>query len=153
MLFRNLLGEEKIWGTDLFPKLRDERGKSYAAPNGVEVPGVIKCDFSDFHERWSRRFAFVYSNSLDHARDAETCLQVWLDQLRDGGLLFIQWSRSHATVQSGDCFGGGLDDYLWMLNHYGKVVELLFHNVKSPTITFAVSRRPKKLKGSWKVPY
>jgi SAM-dependent methyltransferase len=112
----------KVFGTDLFPF----SGKSARNPGKSEV---IEWDFSKQKEEWIGKFDFVYSNSLDHARDPVQTVQVWMEQLKPNGCLLLQWTRGHTVVCRGDCFGGSFLDYMEILNTYGKVVDLLYVNV------------------------
>ncbi len=112
-----------IFGTDLFPF----SGKSVLNPG---KSGVVEHDFSVRKEEWVGAFDFVYSNSLDHARDPAEAVSVWLEQLRPGGFLFVQWATSHdATPKKGDCFGANLYEYICLMNSVGELVDLLYSSV------------------------
>lgn len=75
------------------------------------------------------RFDLVYSNSFDHALNPEWTLKVWFGQLRDGGALFLQWTKWNRGVRQGDCLGGELMEFVDLVNRFGKVVDLLYVNV------------------------
>lgn len=100
----------KVIGTDLAP----------------EHPDVIEHDFRIQKEEWIGQFDLIYSNSLDHADDPESCIQVWLDQLTPDGLMFIQWTPAHIEVNGGDCFGAHLHEYVILFNRHGEVLDVLY---------------------------
>lgn len=112
-----------VIGTDLFP--HSGRSANYSG-----FSEVIEWDFSEQKEEWIGVFDFVYSNSLDHARDPLVCLRVWLDQLKPKGCMFIQWGMARVKASGGDCFGATIPELIRMINEVGKVVELLY--VKAP---------------------
>lgn len=108
-----------IFGTDLFP----HSGKSKTMRGKAEV---IECDFSKINNEWIEKFDVVYTNSLDHARDPEATLKVWLDQLVWNGALFVQWSRADVGAKSGDCFGADMLEYVDLMNSVGELVDLIY---------------------------
>lgn len=104
-----------IIGTDLAP----------------ESPDVIEHDFRTEVGSWIGTYDILYSNSLDHADEPRACIRVWLDQLKDTGVAFIQWTRSHIDVRGGDCFGAHLHEYIMLFDQEGKatgrgVIDLLY---------------------------
>ncbi len=78
--FNKHLPKCQTWGTDL--------GQSSA-------PGMVVWDFNHPREEWLGKFDFIYSNSFDHAFDPEITFKVWRDQVRDGGLIILEWSKKH----------------------------------------------------------
>lgn len=103
-----------VIGTDLFPK---EDG----------VCNVQKWDFNQENSDWKNQFHFLYSNSLDHARDPIKTLEVWLSQLHEEGHLFLSWGRHCMDVRGGDCFGATLEEYITLLDDVGFVDDLIYH--------------------------
>ena len=103
-----------VIGTDLFPK---EDG----------VSPVQTWDFSEENLEWKQRFHFLYSNSLDHARDPIQTLETWLSQLHEEGYLFLSWGRHCMNVRGGDCFGATLEEYITLLDDIGFVEDLIYH--------------------------
>ena len=87
---------------------------------------VLEWDFRKPRNEWIGIFDFVYSNSLDHARNPWDCLRVWLAQLKPNGRIYIQWTPSHLTVRGGDCFGASLNEYIAVIDEVGKVEDLLY---------------------------
>lgn len=117
----------EIVGTDLFPK---------------NHPKTIKWDFAHPKPEWQGKCDFVYSNALDHAQHPQTCLRVWLDQLKPDGVLFVQWTPLHGPggVRGGDCFGAHFHEYIQMLCKAGRVIDVLYHQTANPvTLTIATT--------------
>ena len=112
--FNNRFGDgDKLFGTDLFERCRDD---------------IKQCDFRYPNPEWVGKHTFLYSNSLDHTDRPRDTVRVWLDQLTDDGLSYIQWSHSHIKVRGGDCFGASMHEYIMILNEYGVVCDLLWVN-------------------------
>ena len=61
----------------------------------AQFPRSVQWDFHDVNPDWLGRCDFVYSNSLDQSWKPKEAASTWLDQLRLGGLLFIEHSRAH----------------------------------------------------------
>lgn len=112
-----------VIGTDLFP----HSGRSASVKTESEV---VQHDFSVRKQEWMGIFDWVYSNSLDHALDPAVAIQVWLEQLRPGGHLFVQWSRADTGVKGGDCFGASLNEHMDLMNMTGDLVDLIYVRVK-----------------------
>lgn len=111
-----------VFGTDLFPY----SGKSDRHPGESKV---VEWDFSERRSEWIGAFDLIYSNSLDHARDPEGTVAVWMEQLKPGGHLCVQWTASDVKACSGDCFGATLWEYVQLMNSHGRVIDLLYNNV------------------------
>ena len=100
-----------------FPNATDLKGICHGTRNGFEqsfLANALSCevigteisdtasnfantvqwDFHDTNDEWVSKFAFVYSNSLDQGWNPRQALTRWLDQLRPGGLLFIEHTRA-----------------------------------------------------------
>jgi len=116
----------KMLATDLFP----HSGKS---AHYKTKTNVIECDFSEQNDEWIGAFDFVYSNSLDHARDPIQTLRVWFEQLRPCGCLFVQWTSGHRYASKGDCFGAELYEYISVINSVGVVTDLLYVDARKKT--------------------
>jgi hypothetical protein len=65
------------------------------APTAKRYKHVFQWDFHNIKNEWKNKFDFIYSNSLDHAYDAEHCINQWLSCLNDKGKCFIQWQVRH----------------------------------------------------------
>ncbi len=106
-----------VFGTDLFP-CDKHKGES----------DVIEWDFAEQKSEWVGAFDFVYSNSLDHARDPVAVLDTWIEQLQPDGFLFVTWCSGHIEASGGDCFGASLWEYIILANDVGELKELIYSN-------------------------
>jgi len=73
----------------------------------LDFPNSVQWDFHDVNKEWIGKFNFIYTNSLDQSWQPEIALKVWVDQLRDGGLLFIEHTQFHGPQSANkmDPFG------------------------------------------------
>lgn len=60
-----------------------------------QFPRSMQWDFHDRNEEWVGRCDFVYTNSLDQSWKPRAAVATWLDQLKVGGLLFIEHTEAH----------------------------------------------------------
>lgn len=132
-LFLDQYPQANIIGTDLAP----------------QKECVIEWDFQQQKPEWVEHFDFVYSNSLDHSNEPEKCISIWLDQLTQGGFLFLMWSplytlaRAAVPHRGGDCFGASLDEYMQIFDKIGIVRDLIYcyRNKWGANIIVVVQRR------------
>jgi hypothetical protein len=68
----------------------------------VQFPRSKVWDFHDRNEEWVGRCDFIYTNSLDQSWKPRSALAAWLDQLRIGGLLFIEFTQGHGPLGAGE---------------------------------------------------
>lgn len=74
----------------------------------TNYPKSVQWDFHDRREEWVGRCDFVYTNALDQSWKPQAALAAWLEQLKVGGLLFIEHSEiGHGSQASSskDPFG------------------------------------------------
>jgi len=76
-LFRTRLGCE-VLGTEI-------------ADTAEKFSYTIEWDFHQVKDEWLRACDFVYSNSLDHAKNPARALSAWVSCLKPDGLLVIEW--------------------------------------------------------------
>lgn len=123
--FKRHFPHAEVFGTDLFPYLGICRSQYRGESN------VIEWDFSRRKAEWIGAFDVIYSNSLDHSCCPEWTLKVWMQQLREGGHLFVQYAMGQVAAEptgySGDCFVGSIEDYTRMIHGVGAVVEDLLY--------------------------
>lgn len=55
-----------------------------------QFPMTVQHDFHETKEEWVGAFDIVYANSWDHSYDPKRSLLVWINQLKDDGLLFLE---------------------------------------------------------------
>ena len=91
---RDFLNSDEIIGTDI-------------SETALEYKNSIIWDFHEPKEEWNNKFDFIYSNSLDQSYNPKKALNVWLDQINQNGMLFIEISDQHNVHSSGkmDPFG------------------------------------------------
>jgi hypothetical protein len=56
-------------------------------------PNTIQWDFNKENANFINKFDFIYSNSFDHAFNPENTAKIWKDQLKDKGLLILEYDR------------------------------------------------------------
>ena len=56
----------------------------------VKFENTIQHDFHEELPSYTGRCDIVYSNSFDHAYDPQKCMQTWVNQLNENGLLFLE---------------------------------------------------------------
>lgn len=54
---------------------------------------IIQHDFNKCNPEFLNKFDFIYSNSFDHAFDPEKTFNIWLDQLKIGGYIILEYDR------------------------------------------------------------
>lgn len=59
-------------------------------------------DFHDINPEWIATMDFVYTNSLDQSYDPSLAVETWLNQLKKGGLLFVEHTVSHSPSGAGE---------------------------------------------------
>lgn len=72
------------------------------AETATEFPNSVQWDYHEINPEWIGQFSFVYSNSLDQAFDPRRALSTWVDQLADGGLVFVEHTMAHSPSGAGE---------------------------------------------------
>jgi hypothetical protein len=62
----------------------------------IQVPNGFWCDFSHCPDLWKGKVDFLYSNSYDHAVELDATLASWVSLLSSEGLMFLQFTPTHA---------------------------------------------------------
>ena len=65
---------------------------------GSEIGGhddeyTVEWDFNKENTEWVDTFDFIYSNSFDHAFNPEKTFNVWVGQVKSGGLIIFEYDR------------------------------------------------------------
>lgn len=63
----------------------------------TNFPNSVEWDFHDINEEWVNRCHMIYTNSLDQSWKPQQALSTWLDQLVEGGLLFLEHTDAHTA--------------------------------------------------------
>ena len=77
--FKEFLPDSEIIGTEI-------------SPTASEFPMTIHHDFHEEKEEWKNNFDIIYSNSFDHSCDPKRCLNTWRDQMKETGVLYIEFA-------------------------------------------------------------
>lgn len=68
----------------------------------TQFPRSLQWDFHDVNESWVGKCDFIYTNSLDQSWKPQSAVSTWLDQLKQGGLLFIEHTEAHGPQGAGE---------------------------------------------------
>ena len=81
------------------------------SPTADQFSDTIQWDFHDQKPDWIGNFDIVYSNALDHSHSPKECVQTWLDQLNEDGLLFVEWSKDNLKSNAINPFSGTPEEW------------------------------------------
>lgn len=81
------------------------------SPTASQFPNTAQWDFHDQKEEWVGSFDIVYSNALDHSHSPRKCVQTWLEQLNEDGLLFVEWSKDNLKSNEINPFSGTPEEW------------------------------------------
>jgi hypothetical protein len=71
----------------------------------------IQWDFHECNDVWVGKCNFIYTNSLDQSWKPQLAVSTWLDQLKKGGLLFIEHTEAHGPCGAGEMDPFGVNPY------------------------------------------
>lgn len=54
---------------------------------------ITQHDFNKQYLMWVNKFDFVYSNSFDHAYNPEKTFKIWVEQVKSGGVIILEYDR------------------------------------------------------------
>ena len=77
--FKEFLPDSEVIGTEI-------------SPTASEFPMTIHHDFHEEKKEWINNFDIIYSNSFDHSFDPKRCLNTWRDQMKETGVLYIEFA-------------------------------------------------------------
>jgi hypothetical protein len=61
------------------------------SPTAADFPDTIEWDFQEVKAWWIGECDFIYSNSLDHAKNPARALAAWVSCLKPTGVLAVEW--------------------------------------------------------------
>ena len=61
----------------------------------INYPDMVVWDFHKINKDWINKFDFIYTNSLDHSIDPKLALDVWIEQIKNDGYIFIEHTLYH----------------------------------------------------------
>jgi hypothetical protein len=70
--------------------------------NATFFENSVQWDFHDINPEWIGKFDFIYTNSLDQSWKPKEALEIWLDQLKEAGMLIIELTKSHGPQGAGE---------------------------------------------------
>ena len=77
-----------------------------------QFPKSVHWDFHNRNDEWINRCSFIYTNSLDQSWKPQLAVSTWLNQLQNGGLLFIEHTEAHGPQGAGEMDPFGATPYL-----------------------------------------
>ena len=85
-----------------------------------QFPNSVVHDFHDIKADWLEKADFIYSNSLDQSWNPKEAVRVWVEQLRIGGLLFVEMSEGHSPLYASkmDPFGVKPEYFAYLLTQW-----------------------------------
>jgi len=131
--FQNQFPKATVYGTDVFP----------------QGENVVRWNFNQPLKSWRAKFDFIYSNSLDHSPDPLETLQVWVNQLKQRGFLFIQWTFAHAkrnTGKGGNLYRGSLLEYIDLISKRARIWDVMYSRPYTRA-AFVIACSRKRLRG------
>lgn len=81
---KKLLPNSEVLGTDISDTASDF--------------DLIEWDFHDTNAAWVNHFDVIYTNSLDQSWNPKGALSIWLEQLKQEGLLVIEHTDAHSPA-------------------------------------------------------
>tara|TARA_Y100001963_G_scaffold155802_1_gene247870 strand:+ start:8035 stop:8613 length:579 start_codon:yes stop_codon:yes gene_type:complete len=99
---------------------------SEISDNAYQFEHTIQWDFTEPREEWINSFDIVYSNSFDHTIDPYKTLQTWKEQLKDDGMLCIEYSENQSVGSEADPLDATNKEMLGMIKDSGLSV---FHEI------------------------
>jgi hypothetical protein len=114
----------------------------------TQFPRSVQWDFHDRNEGWIGRCDFIYTNSLDQSWKPRSATATWLEQLKVGGLLFIEHTELHGPHGAGvmDPFGASPSYMPYILSDWFghavavEIIQSTKANNKLPVWLFVVKR-------------
>jgi hypothetical protein len=103
--------------------------------------GIVEMDFHTVKEEYKEQFDFIYSNSLDHSYDPKKALSVWMGQLKENGVLIIEWSKNNFKNSQSDPFSANYEDIKNILWDYGMVEVVNVYVFRLMRWKFPIMRR------------
>jgi len=113
----------------------------------TNFPNTLKWDFHQELPLLVNCCNFVYSNSLDHAFDPKAALTTWLEQLVEGGKLYVEMSEKHGPAGASlmDPFGVDSEYFSDLLNIWFKdkiniqIIDLINERLNLPVKMFILN--------------
>jgi len=85
-----------------------------------QFPHTIQWDFHKVKPEWIGAVDFIYSNSLDHSYDPQSCLTAWMSCIKKGGVCIIEHTSGHERATELDPFGADIALMPYLILTWGK---------------------------------
>ncbi len=92
---------------------------------------LLNWDFNKVNQEWLEKFDVLYSNSFDHSPEPEKTLQIWIEQVRAGGIIILEHTEGHIDSTKTDPFGATLDEYITLVKSMKNVSNINVQNFNS----------------------
>lgn len=118
--FNERNGRYRVLGTDI-------------SETAHQFENSVQWDFHEEKTEWNQAHQFIYSNSLDQSWNPKEAVRVWLNQLTENGILFIEHSVVHGPAYTSkmDPFGVRPSAMPYVLAHwFGHQISVRHHTVQ-----------------------
>ena len=89
------------------------------------APSTVNWDFHVVKPEWRQACDFVYSNAIDHSPNPPLAVTRWMEEIRPGGALVLEWSSfsDSRSKSATDLYGASLHSFQAMVNKAGKAAS------------------------------
>lgn len=126
-------GKEQAWFNEFFKGNGQVIGTEIS-DTADQFENTVQWDFHDTNPEWTAKADFVYSNSWDHAFDPVKAFGSWIDSLKPGGLMILDYTRGQTPQEA-----NALDPFGTTFEALEKMITDNFSD--SGTILDAIDRR------------
>jgi hypothetical protein len=107
----------------------------------TQFPNTIQWDFHEIKPEWIGRFDFIYSNSLDHSYNPESCIKQWMKCLNEKGLCIIEHTSLHSPDGASqlDPFGATIEYMPYLISQWGRKNFGIYEILQAPARGDSVS--------------
>lgn len=119
-------GVRNNWESELFAKILNCKVIGTDISPESFKHGAVVWDFHDTNEEWINMFDFLYTNSFDHCYDPPKASDTFMEQIREGGICIVQWTKYDMKEPNGiSAYGGTIEDYRSFFDVYHtKIISL-----------------------------
>lgn len=99
VLQQKIKKSDRILGTDI-------------SETATDFENSVHWDFHDENPDWLGKCHVIYTNSLDQSWKPSDAVRTWVDQLVEGGMLFIEHTKAHSASGASEMDPFGADPYM-----------------------------------------
>lgn len=125
--WKNQYPKAKVFGTEI-------------SSTAKQFPNTIRHDFQKPHHKFNANCDIIYSNSFDHTYDPIKTLNVWKNQLKPNGLMFIDlgWDNiNNASRESDPLELESEEEWINLLKEVGLNGERILKRISTIDESFA----------------